>query len=60
MCEIILDNFTVVLESEDGCEVDAFDFADEAEAIKFCNAYGWIWEDENGFHWDMVIRDNRI
>lgn len=57
---VVTSNITVVLESQDGCEIDMFDFDDEVEARKFCNAYDWQWEDEYGFIWEMVIRDNRI
>ena len=51
-------DYTVVLESNGGCEVDMFDFDTEDEAREFCNAYGWLWEDENGFVWEMTIRHN--
>ncbi len=31
-------------------------FETEAEAESFCREYGWSYEDENGFVWDMDYR----
>lgn len=53
-------NFTIVIESEYGCEVNLCDFDDITEARKFCNSYNWQYEDENGFCWTMCIRHNRV
>ena len=51
-------NYTIVLESEGHCSVDMFDFDDLFEAERFCKQNDWLWEDENGFVWEMAIRYN--
>ena len=53
-------NYTVVIESEDGVEMDLAHFDTAKEARYFCDHYDWLWADENGFHWEMCIRDNLI
>ena len=53
-------NYTVVIESEGGTEMDLAHFDTVKEARYFCDHYDWMWEDENGFHWEMCIRNNLI
>ena len=53
-------NYTVVIESECGVEKDLIHFSTVEEARYFCNHYDWLWQDDNGFHWEMVIRNNLI
>lgn len=53
-------NYTVVIESEGGTELDLAHFDSVKEARYFCDHYDWMWEDENGFHWEMCIRNNLI
>lgn len=53
-------DYTITIESEGGTEYDLIDFDDIKEARKFCNQYDWLWKDENDFHWEMSIRDNRL
>ena len=53
-------DYTVVIESEGGTEYDLMDFDSIKEARKFCDQYDWYWADENDFHWEMSIRDNRF
>jgi hypothetical protein len=49
-----------MIESEGGTERELMGFDDIEEARRFCNMWDWLWEDENGFHWEMSIRDNRM
>ncbi len=53
-------DFTVVCEIRNGCEVVMRNFNSIEEAIKFCDGFGWCYEDLNGVIREMVIRDNRI
>ena len=52
-------NYTVMIESEDGVERELIDFDTVKEARDFCDRYDWLYPDENNFHWEMYIRDNR-
>lgn len=52
-----------MIESEDGTEKELAEFETAKEARNFCDAVGgqdWLYADENGFHWEMYIRNNRI
>jgi hypothetical protein len=53
-------DYTVMIESEGGTEYELMDFDSIKEARQFCNEYDWYWADENNFHWEMSIRDNRF
>lgn len=56
-------DYTVMIESEDGTEQELAEFETAEEARHFCDAVGgqdWLYADENGFHWEMYIRNNRI
>lgn len=53
-------SYTVVVESEDGVERDLISFDTAKEATDFCEQHNWWWVDENNFHWEMCIRNNRI
>lgn len=53
-------DYTVMIESEGGTERELIEFDDIEEARRFCDMWDWFWEDENGFHWEMSIRDNRL
>ena len=48
--------FEIVIEAQVAKRV-LTSFDTEAEAISFCEEYGWCWEDENGFVWDMDYRE---
>lgn len=52
-------DFTVMLTSDGGLQVEMFDFDFESEARQFCEDNDWILTDDNGFCWNMFIRDNR-
>lgn len=56
-------DYTVMIESEGGTERELAEFETAEEARKFCDAVGgrdWLWADENGYRWEMYIRNNRI
>ena len=54
-----MQNFTVMIESFGGVERELTHFDTNEEARRFCNQFDWLYADENGFHWEMYIRDNR-
>lgn len=43
----------VILKSSGSCRKVLTSFSTEAEAESFCREYGWEYEDDNGFLWDM-------
>lgn len=53
-----LPRFTVVMQSAGGCERDLFHYDTFAGAMVFCQEHQWSFKDENGFVWDLEIRDN--
>lgn len=53
-------DYTVMIESEGGVDRELMEFDDITEARRFCDQFDWLWEDENGFHWEMSIADNRL
>ena len=53
-----LPRFTVVMQSAGGCEKDLYHFDSFARALNFCTDHQWELKDENGFVWELEIRDN--
>lgn len=49
--------FNVYLKSMGGVRKPFCSFETEAEAEDFCREFGWCWEDENGFVWDMSYEE---
>ena len=52
-----LPRFTVIMKSQNS-EKDLYHYDTFAGAMLFCQEHQWEIRDENGFVWDLEIRDN--